>query len=299
MSKFLIIMALAVFSPLFPGASFSPDPEGPDGGSLESPHFNESRCGDCHGRDLPEIAEAWGSLDNYYNALCKGCHEEPSLPCRFHEGNMPGEASAWDEANDFPLIQGAMSCLTCHDAGLQCVITQNRNSGSNPFFLRGDPSGPTARFCFACHRAEEFSLFKVHENDQNGEQCLFCHLKIPGTGRGENQFALRAGSRKTCLVCHEYRAHPQGIDHLRPWEPMPERALGRLIPRVNNKEALQMQQGSTLWILPLDTGRTISCTTCHDPHRKAEKTPFLLRMPSRAWLCRCCHTPPEKGVEQQ
>lgn len=121
----------------------------------ESPHFNPDRCGDCHGKDLPQEAARHGGFKNLYNALCTECHASPAPACRFHAA-LPLAPAEGTNRFLLPRNRGRIVCLTCHDPRIQCLGTEKGEGGENPLFLRGNPAGAPSRFCFACHEVQDY-----------------------------------------------------------------------------------------------------------------------------------------------
>lgn len=225
----------------------------------KSPHYNGDRCGDCHGRDLPDTVARHGSRKALFIALCRECHFKPATACRFHDGFAPSDEDKKRIDPLLPMMDGKFHCLTCHDARIQCVSDKAPAAEDNPLFLRGNPKGPVSRFCFACHRAERFRYFNVHEHAD--EACLYCHDKMT-QAKGEGKRNLQGKDVKVCRSCHAPAPHPGGKDHT----------------------TLQRE------------GTKIKCHTCHDPHEKRMNGKYLLRSKDRETLCRNCHeeTPEEK-----
>jgi len=265
---------------------------GPAGARDESPHFNAGRCGDCHGRDLPEEAAAYGGLKNYYNGLCLQCHSKRNLVCRFHSDRIPREGGKGAETF-FPLKAGRIYCLTCHDGRIQCVDASDPKARSNPLFLRGNPGGGPARFCFACHRAEQFRPFKVHRKIESMDQpvdgaCFYCHKTTSLLEKKAGPPALRADLVSTCTVCHRVKDHPEDMKHLvamKNLAPIPD---GRFEER-EKKAFIRFEEGGTTIVLPLGLDGMVQCTTCHDPHAPPGGRPLMLRAAKRDALCRACH----------
>ena len=266
-----------------------------DGGSAhreDRPHYNASRCGDCHGRDLPSEAAAYGGLKNFYNSLCLQCHHRVPKVCGFHRDRGPREGGTVD-LDLFPLNKGKIDCLTCHDARIQCVAADDPSVKTNPRFLRGHPSGGVARFCFACHRPERFLRFKVHDHvrgkaPEKGEACYYCHVQN-GDDRSTGGGMAPPDSVASCRVCHPVGPHPGKVQHLVSLEALPEFSKDRL-NGPEGKRGVRYGSLDASALLPLGEGQTIRCDTCHDPHFEETEGRFGLRTGDREMLCRCCHS---------
>ncbi|MFH2000073.1 MAG: hypothetical protein ABIK28_10345 [Planctomycetota bacterium] len=261
-----------------------------------SPHFNASLCGACHGRDLPEEAEACGGYSDLYNRQCMECHESVSIACRFHTGIIPQNEELRRIGSLFPLDEDRLTCLSCHDARIQCVDPSDPASSSNPMFLRRNNGKEKTRFCFACHNSEPFKTAEAHSAGTGSEyrtrtRCLYCHAALPETG----SVALRTDLELTCRVCHEntnplcekhygYSVHlllPEGASGPGPVRDKDAAGSG-------DREKISAQRFMTTQ-LPLTEEQKVCCVTCHDPHHDPNEGRSLLRLPEGDSLCRCCH----------
>lgn len=317
---FLLLVCALFRAPASPDESPGVQTEPPNV-RTESPHFNASLCGACHGRDLPEEAEACGGYDVLYNGQCTGCHEKPHLTCRFHNGIRSNKETV---SGSISSENKPLSCLSCHEARIQCVGGNDPAARQNPEFLRGLVDGGKERFCFACHETAPFKAFEVHKFDPvaayagtakldtailgSGKhdtkkqgvtnsargRCLYCHASRPGSGR----HALRTDIESTCRVCHERTSMVCGRHQGVPMTALPGLIDGsgrepadlssQTGPMDNAKTELPAME-AVLELLPLGTGKTIQCATCHDPHQNQDLGRSLLRVPEADLLCALCH----------
>lgn len=89
------------------------------------------RCGVCHIGDAPQPQQA--ALSAPLPGLCVDCHRE-RMGKREHVVGVPPSAPV---TADLPLLNGLISCTTCHDP-----------HGTGPGMLRL----PTDALCRACHK---------------------------------------------------------------------------------------------------------------------------------------------------
>ncbi len=158
----------------------------------------------------------------------------------------------------FPLEQGRMTCLTCHD-----MESKNRD------FLR--TTKPLVRrfdFCFQCHNEECYKKFNPHEAieskidwSRKKKACIYCH------GVGAMLEAYRA-----CYGCHTKTPHVGAYEHLRADREKVEKLVkgkkGVLDIESMKDVKPKIDEGILKERKPriiLVRGR-IECITCHNPH---------------------------------
>ena len=182
--------------------------------------FAEGSCEMCHAleSDTPRLVRATGAR------LCSMCHKD--------------YPRAKDTLVHDPVAQG--DCSACH------VPHASEAAG---LLADGVEAG-----CLGCHAdiGERLHSSKsAHPfSFEDGGSCTVCHQPHSST----EEYLLRAGAIRTCLVCHETQrhGHPLGDD--------------RIDPR---------------------TGKPISCVTCHDPH--GTEFSYQLRGEKTRGLCVECH----------
>jgi hypothetical protein len=224
---------------------------------------------------------------HYTGKYCMVCHEQTPLKgnkflkygedykqlCRCHYGTVARDVHPTDvEApkefkkrmpNDFPLRNGKIACITCHDVFAQCRDGKPKSAikiGQN--FLRGGPYRKRTTFCFKCHDKTKYERFNPHKQlDKNGKiitrKCLYCHKKVPDVKtEGFKDVELIGDLGILCVRCHnktdKTTLHAQ---HLR-------KPSKKVLARIKQTE---IELGI---VLPLNYDGTITCATCHNPHEK-------------------------------
>ena len=87
-------------------------------------------CAVCH---LPEDGRPAGILKKPLSDLCLECHADRQAPNEHKVDIIPSMA-----VTDLPLMEGKMTCVTCHDP----------HSATYPQMLRTAPKN----LCFRCHK---------------------------------------------------------------------------------------------------------------------------------------------------
>ena len=261
---------------------------------IVNPHWTGKYCSECHLEDNPQGKGAALRFDGDSVKLCNRCHETEFA----RTDNHPVGVALLEEMKKtmpetFPLDDGKLSCLTCHD-----VLSQMKDDyvlkQTNPKFIRGAPFEVLATFCFFCHKQEEYKKTNPHKQlDESGKiveaRCLFCHQSAPDPDRVKSisEVSFKATLSLYCVNCHfkQKTRHPARADHL---VALPD-FLKEYLP-----ERLKAQHAD----LPLD-GDRIFCGTCHNPHekgviRRAEAAAgagadYFLRLNGGYDLCVTCH----------
>jgi hypothetical protein len=222
------------------------------------PHWDSESCAACHEEDdderpLPiasdEVAE-----------LCSDCHEAHEEEPFLHvvDGEAGGEGlripSSW------PLVDGELGCLTCHDIKQQCDPDARRAGATTKMLRRYDPSQARS-LCTACHVDPAWGggphRQLVGDGQVDAQACLFCHEEppaVPSTGVRQFDAKLRDASG-SCWSCH--------TEH---WDWYPARHVDQLVPPEIHRRMLAAEAERRPTRLPLAAGR-IACYTCHNPHQ--------------------------------
>jgi predicted CXXCH cytochrome family protein len=247
----------------------------PDTALAVNPHWRGDRCSSCHdGIDRSFAAIPVARAD----ALCLSCHDgrragaEPHPIGRVATNETHGVPAGW------PLADGRLSCLTCHDVVRHCRAGARRPA-RNPAMVRGLDRRDAMASCRECH-IQDMARFNPHRIAGRAAQpgnadgadgpagrdaslsiadvsCRACHAPVPRfggdapAGPEASPLAdahLREPAAKLCLNCHTPHADPAPNGHLG----LSPNA-GAVSPGIR---------------LPLEEGR-ITCATCHDPHDAA------------------------------
>lgn len=283
---------------------------------VENPHWASDRCDACHqiheGRPTPIEAEK-------IDAGCLRCHDGVNAQAEAHPTGRKGHGPFAEVPAEWPLNEGRLGCLTCHDILRHCDARAARPS-RNPVMLRGAAVERPLDFCTNCHTPSEQWRINPHrqiaeDGSVRTETCGFCHSSEPARpadGRRSNNPPLRAAGSAICLSCHavHWDYFPEG--HVE--RPMTEEIRQRLIARefagsdstpdssVELSEAMG-DPNRVPTLLPLVENR-VTCYTCHTPHApglfpaasplgmaaaEGEDARLQLRM-TRLELCQTCHS---------
>ncbi len=265
-----------------------------------NPHWSGNSCSECHIEKLPSWKGAGLRFNNDPIRLCNRCHDKDCVTTDIHPVEVaPAQDSQINIPSDWPLKDGKLTCLTCHDVKVQMSGNFAQKTG-NSNFLRGAPFKALTEFCFICHQQKEYKKTNPHKQlDDNGNiidsRCLFCHMSIPNPeeAKGISDVSFKSDLKFYCINCHakEKTDHPGRSDHM-------------IELPGNMKQSLLAQ--NELVHLPLDNNR-IFCGTCHNPHEKgviknkqsmsgAGEDDFL-RLNGGYLLCISCHT--DKILEEK
>lgn len=263
--------------------------------SLVAPNINPHRTGEhctaCHDKQPKEGEEPTFLFDGDITKICNRCHEldfDDMHPVDFE----PEDTDYVSVPNEFPLLNGILTCSTCHDF-TNHTKKDPPSKKENPKFLRGAPYESKNDLCWKCHE-EPRGPTSIHEQlDLNGEiiedKCLFCHtavLDVNVAGIGLDMFY--EGNINLCTGCHqdEGKGHPAKVNHLD--IKLPERMTRCLNKMTSSQKGVR---------LPLFEDK-MYCTTCHNPHQKGvlkgaagagAGEPFMLRVPEKDEICIACH----------
>lgn len=249
--------------------------------SVKNPHKEPLLCESCHTSDI-------GSRNNLrFNGnvilLCESCHDGLLTAREIHPVDIaPGKTIAKKIPRDFPLEDGKLTCLTCHDITFNCEKSRSGIVPNNSL-LRGDPVPYPIAFCYQCHAESSYQSFNAHDQIEaektKTEMCLWCHVRVPDVEsrlkEGES-YALRSKSFGICNNCHRVsKGHPNDGTHM---YAVPSTNMMRYMyayemqPRMNLPfndlleyvNAIKQVPRS----IPLDENGRISCYSCHNPHEK-------------------------------
>jgi predicted CXXCH cytochrome family protein len=267
---------------------------------IVNPHWTGKDCIECHLEEYPQEKGAPLQFGGDSIKLCNRCHETEFARTDIHPVGIPLlNAMKENIPNTFPLENGKVGCLTCHDPFPPMKENFARQK-VDPAFLRGGPYDVLVEFCFYCHRQEEYKKTNPHKQlDEQGridkDRCLFCHASLPDPAkvRTIGEVTFKSELALYCVSCHpeQKSGHPSRADHL---VTLP----GFL------QESIPVQLEDVHVELPLD-GDRIFCGTCHNPHEKGviqrkeaqagAGEPDFLRLNGGYDLCVICHTDKKLG----
>jgi hypothetical protein len=224
-------------------------------------HYTGKYCMVCH-EQTPLKGNKYLKYGEDYKQLCR-CHYRTAA-----RDVHPSDVEAPKEfkkrmPNDFPLRNGKIACITCHDVFAQCRNGKPNGafkSGRN--FLRGGPYKKQTTLCFKCHDNTKYEKFNPHNQlDKNGKiitlKCLYCHKKVPDVKtEGFKDVALIGGLGPLCVRCHH--KEDKTTLHARHLRKPSDKVLARI-------KQMEIEFGI---VLPLDDDGKITCATCHNPHEK-------------------------------
>ncbi|HBB67311.1 MAG: hypothetical protein A2X58_05650 [Nitrospirae bacterium GWC2_56_14] len=249
-------------------------------------------CVTCHRSIDPSSSGASLSFaDNIDpSSICLDCHHYES---NHHPVNaIPGKEYAKSSMRSFPLFEGQVRCLTCH----QAHSDPGQNKLNEPTkLLRGGPYADLRELCFKCHYQETYAEINPHVmrtsdnniRDVNGKPvCLLCHSEKPDPQGDPADVRFRADVAFLCWRCH---ASMMGTFMGKHFHVKPKRAT---------RTALQRTEQERDIVLPLANDGMLTCSTCHNPHQQGiivrvaaaagADAPRRLRMSKEA-ICSACH----------
>ncbi|MBP7745435.1 MAG: hypothetical protein KA383_04830 [Phycisphaerae bacterium] len=241
-----------------------------------NPHWDATRCATCHtssgGKLFPIAPEA-------VNALCISCHDGVKAPADPHPIGRAAQTDLVQTPDDWPTVDGAIGCLTCHDIKRHCEPTAQRPA-VNAVLLRHYDAQQPLEYCGNCHTADIGGRFSPHQQrDASGkvreDACLFCHTRrpeVPADGRRRFEPHVRVESSDLCLNCHvrHWDLSPLGhVDRpvtpaIRQWMLMNEMSGQANVGRAQLRHMAD-ESGREPARLPLGKNR-VTCYTCHNPH---------------------------------
>lgn len=226
-----------------------------------NPHRKRTLCFACHGDGKPGALRGADTV-----ALCQRCHDSGKIPGMSHP--MKKVPAGYSVPQGWPLTDGAMTCVTCHSPGHPPGVVAGRpdEPAGALYLLRGAFAGKRTAVCFRCHAESQWAGRNPHQEIVRKKTgCNLCHAVDPNDGDAES---FVADSNILCLACHDDVDHPGGIRHTV--------TLTAAMPAVPA-------------LLPLGTGRRITCATCHDPHIDPPVNHRLRGTKEPAAFCLRCH----------
>ncbi len=244
-----------------------------------NPHRDSGLCSLCHTSD----AGGRGALrfGGNVSQLCQSCHNGRQANREAHVVDIrPSPKLARRVRSDFPLAEGKLTCLSCHDMAQNCRSQPPASSGHA--LLRGGRSPDPLQFCFRCHAPEDYRPFNPHDQIEAGkpkmDTCLWCHVEAPAVDAPPREgvsSGLRAKAAALCRNCHVVaQSHPVA-GHM---DAAPSAEMVRYMSAYEMKSKMRLPFGQLLEIarassrtprsIPLDETGRITCVSCHNPHEK-------------------------------
>jgi predicted CXXCH cytochrome family protein len=243
-----------------------------------NPHWQKDGCADCHtmagGKPLP-IADAQAT------AVCIRCHDGEHARGEVHPiGRKPDPAKFADPG--WPLANGTVACITCHDMRPACSVTAQKGE-EETLFLRGvKEEQDIANVCANCHRPERMPKYNPHvmlaaDGQAQTDHCLTCHDKPMDrtTMKRSGNPSLRVDQVTLCRSCHPHhhdispKGHvgttikPEMLAYIRGRE-----ISGLLTPPSKHLlDELAAAKAAPSFMVPDHDGRVV-CSTCHNPHQR-------------------------------
>lgn len=207
------------------------------------PHFRRGLCFTCHTN-----TDDYELRDTDVNALCDRCHASGKILANIHPlRKVPPTITV---PKGWPLTDGALTCLTCHDQG-------HEDQPQRRWMLHGGPYASARAVCRNCHSITDLEASKIHQEINEDRSCGMCHKTRPQPGKDTiKTVTFIAAPDLLCLRCHDQSAADGTVHHTG--------VLGR-----------EIEDGHLPAQLPLLKGRVI-CATCHNPHLR-DASGFRLR----------------------
>lgn len=211
-----------------------------------NPHWSPEGCATCHGDERQAISVEQA------DTACLACHDGKRALAEFHPVGRIARNDRIATPSDWPLNNGRLACLTCHEIRRHCDASAARPL-DNPAMLREfDVVRPYA-FCSRCHVSQGAAQISPHrqlaaDGGLIEETCRYCHNSVPAIphdGARRSAPDLRIASSQLCLSCHS-----------RHWDFSQRGHVERPMPDTFNRPAE----------LPLADGN-VACYSCHNPHQ--------------------------------
>lgn len=245
----------------------------------QNPHGDTASCLVCHvSTDINEpLLKAGGDTVR----LCRSCHRNDEAIHKLHPvGNVSQSPVLKEIPPSFPVHDGQLTCLSCHDVIPQCRQT-NETAESNPSLLRQAGHESASTLCAHCHTEQPKVALNVHDQLQadriNTNTCHWCHVPLDNETPLQPDtvtYPVRKNASEICNNCHSVaQDHPTGGPHVHvsPSEDMLwyisayelHTHMNLPIPELIVFVRAAQRTPRTL---PLDDQGRITCATCHNPH---------------------------------
>jgi hypothetical protein len=251
------------------------------GEPLQNPHGHPDLCNACHLSSTRGKGDLRG--EGHISTLCRSCHNGRSATRALHPSEIKPSAAISRKINsEFPLQDGLLTCLSCHDVASRCTPAASTRA-PNPAFLRGGIEEITPGYCSRCHATDSYQPFNPH-NQLDAEQvrdvtCVWCHVGVPDRNAAlakDGAIKLRDNPFGICGNCHSMGSqHPVKGNHL---GVVPAAEMLSFMAAAELRDRMKMPFDALLKMvvasgrmprqMPLDERNQIACYTCHNPHEK-------------------------------
>jgi hypothetical protein len=193
---------------------------------------------------------------NKTDEVCLKCHDGRQAKAELHPIGQTFENEQVEAPEGWPLLDGRLACVTCHNVRRACDHVGRRPDG-NTSFVRGWQSNNILAFCARCHvRSESHTRHNPHRmltptGEVEERACLLCHRSLPDSAGKMNRTGrpdLRTHEFSLCLNCHS-----RHVDYFEP---------GHIGASVSSE-----MQATLKGRLHLSEYGSILCSTCHNPHQ--------------------------------
>lgn len=238
-----------------------------------NPHWSAAQCGTCH---VMQGGKTVRLVSATVDQGCLSCHDGKKARMEAHPVGRLAVAKDIEVPGGWPLVEGRLGCLTCHDIRRHCDAPERRPPVNAAMLRSFEPEEPL-HFCRQCHKADASWRMSPHENvDGSGRivenSCRFCHAQTPQVASARSgQAKLYAEGSQLCLTCHTRHWDVSLRGHVdRPVTPEIRRAMvARELAGGRSGDAPSVVFSADLdrepALLPLARGE-VTCYTCHNPH---------------------------------
>lgn len=223
-----------------------------------NPHRTPNDCKSCHASDSAHPGKL---KPETVDAICLTCHDGKKALAEAHPIGRLARTSNTLPPSDWPLVDGRIGCMTCHDlTGHDSPAHAGKSN--NPAFVRGFDADHSMDFCSQCHKSEGFKRFNPHiqlaaDQSVNEATCMTCHNPQPPnspTGIRGPSANLRVSGSDLCLTCHT-----------RHWDVSPRGHVDRNVPP-EIRQFMEAKAGGSAAMFPLAQNQ-VTCYSCHNPHQ--------------------------------
>jgi predicted CXXCH cytochrome family protein len=268
-----VLCALLAWCGVSAGAATSKPQKAPN------PHWQKDGCGDCHAEKQGKHASIPADKAD---EICLKCHDGRRASMEFHPVGRVLDPAKYNKPA-WPMPEGRLGCLTCHDMLPACSEKIDR-PGVNRMLLRDFSAGRSHSqpFCQNCHKESTYQKLNPHimlmadKDEIIEEKCLFCHespqdrKQMTRTGKP----ALKHDQTTLCRDCHQQHKDPMIQGHI--GLKLSDNNLaymrireqiglnGHITPKMI--ETAKADHAKPTMMVPGADG-TIVCSTCHNPHQ--------------------------------